>query len=295
MGDTVEPKVPAAKILKVRFKMNEDGLFGALVVMVHPSGDIATSTFVLINDEQTYETVSAEDGWQKFFAVINELSSQQTQEGVADIAAQVCESIKGYQVNDDILAEDIGAVDSSLREILAKALKVECESCDIAIEEANDVTAVIPQESVSGDDRPEIEKTANLVLDATLVISPVRGKYIQDIIPGDLMRVVLLKKDEVTKKVARALKAVNDEGDYLPVKGRVKQKMPNEKGGATIYCVIAKNILAKIVEEENIKAELFLSDVIAEAKRPVIPKMIIYAGATAVLIILISLVLLLLL
>lgn len=293
MGDTPElQKNPSAKILKVRFKMNEENLAGAIFVMVHPSGDIAATTFVLINDEQTYAVAAPEENWQKFMALMNEISSTQNNEDLSDMASQVRDSIDGYQINQDVCADDKESIELSLREILSKVLKVECIDCEIEIEEALDT---VVQQSVQGDERPEIERTANLVLDATLIISPVRGKYIQEIIPGDLMKVVLLKKDEVTKKVAKALKAINEEGDYIPVKGRVRQKIPNEKGGATIYCVIAKNILAKIVEEENIKAELYLADVIVDNKQSGIPKLVMYAGLTAVFIIMISLMLLFLL
>lgn len=294
MGETTEQQNMKTKAMKVRFKMEEEDLAGALLVLVYPNGDLAASTFVIIPEKQSFDKADPEYGWQEFHSVCNEIAAEHSFKQSAEISTQIIESVDGYQLNQDILAEDIDVIDSSLRDIFEKALKSECSGCEILIEDADDFDAddltVIKSEEVQ--ELPEIEKDANLVLDATLVISPVRGKYIQDIVPGDLIKVVLLKKDEATKKVAKALKAINDEGDFFPIKGRVKQKFPNENGGTIIYCVIAKNILAKIIEEENIKAELFGQEVTLEQKKNGIPRIIVYAGLTAVLIIFIALVLL---
>jgi|GEM_PF-2924120 len=295
MSESIEQqKKPDAKVMKVRFKMSDGDLEGALFVAINMMGEIAGVSFVLITEKEGFNTVEPSDDWQKFLGFCNGISAKQSPEQSGDIEVQIRESIEGYQVNQDILAGDKEIIEASLREIFAKALKADCSECVIELEDVTDFSESVPPEANQNAEVPEIEKSANLVLDATLVISPVRGKYIQDIVPGDLMKVVLLKKDEVTKKVAKALKALNDEGDYIPVKGRVKQKFPNEKGGSTIYCVIAKNILAKIVEEENIKAELYLQEIVEETKTP-IPRVFIYAGVTAVSLIILSLIILFLL
>ena len=49
------------------------------------------------------------------------------------------------------------------------------------------------------------------------------------------------------------LNAFDQEGGRLPVPGRLKAKIPLEKGGTMLYAVVAKGVLAKIFEEENVK------------------------------------------
>jgi len=84
----------------------------------------------------------------------------------------------------------------------------------------------------------------------------VRGRYINEVSIGEKIKVQLIKKDEISLKVAKVLNALTEEGEMLPIKGRIKEKLPLDKKGFIIYALVAKNVLAKIVEEENVKIEM---------------------------------------
>jgi len=106
----------------------------------------------------------------------------------------------------------------------------------------------------------EIESKAQFIVEGCCVLSPVKGKLIAEITPGERIYVMLPAKDSVTSRILDAYKARNSEGAPLPVVGRVMEKIPNElTKGYILYVLVAKGIYAKIVEEENMKIQTELT------------------------------------
>lgn len=106
----------------------------------------------------------------------------------------------------------------------------------------------------------EIESKAQFIVEGCCVLSPVKGKLIAEITPGERIYVMLPAKDSVTSRILDAYKARNSDGAPLPVVGRVMEKIPNElTKGYILYVLVAKGIYAKIVEEENMKIQTELT------------------------------------
>jgi hypothetical protein len=101
----------------------------------------------------------------------------------------------------------------------------------------------------------EIESKASFIVEAKCVLSPVKGKYINEIASGEKIHVVLPGKDELSEKIIDAYKARDHEGKPLPVAGKVMEKVYIEGGGVILYVIVAKGIYAKIVEEDNVKIQ----------------------------------------
>lgn len=108
-------------------------------------------------------------------------------------------------------------------------------------------------QSIEDERITKVENEANYVVNGSIIVSPVSGKYINDIDIGDTIMVLLTGNDPVSSKLLNVLKAQDDEGNIKPVKGRIRAKIPLDKSGYIIYALVAKGILAKIVEEENVK------------------------------------------
>ncbi len=107
------------------------------------------------------------------------------------------------------------------------------------------------QEEVS-----EGQEGVKLVMNCALILSPIKGKEIFRIEPGDRIRVSIADSNPTCISVAKALNAYED-GALLPVTARVKSIKPNSGGGYTIFAIVARGIYAKIVEDEaNIKVAL---------------------------------------
>ncbi len=98
-------------------------------------------------------------------------------------------------------------------------------------------------------------KDVQLILDAELMLAPIKGKAISSIIIGDRIKVSLDASNHKAVSVARAFKCYNDEEQVtLPMTARVVSVRHLMDGGYKIFGVIAKGIYVKIVEEEdNIK------------------------------------------
>ncbi len=106
----------------------------------------------------------------------------------------------------------------------------------------------------------EIESKAKFVVEGCCVLSPVKGKLMAEVTPGERIYVVLPAKDSVTSRILDAYKARNSDGAALPVVGRIMEKVPNElTKGYILYVLVAKGIYAKIVEEENMKIQTELT------------------------------------
>ena len=99
----------------------------------------------------------------------------------------------------------------------------------------------------------EIESEAEHVIEGVSIVSPVKGKYIGDLVAGDIIMVLLPRGDAISKKILEAVKAMGDDGSIKPVKGRLKHKIIEGKGPYYLYVLVAKGVYAKLTEEENVK------------------------------------------
>ncbi len=101
-----------------------------------------------------------------------------------------------------------------------------------------------------------IEENATYIIEAVCVLSPVKGKHIGEIESGERILVVLSAKDSMSDRIIDAYKARGEDGQPLPIVGRVIEKVANEEGrGYILYALVAKGIYAKIVEEESVKIQ----------------------------------------
>lgn len=102
----------------------------------------------------------------------------------------------------------------------------------------------------------ELESNATYIVEACCVLSPVRGKHINEIEKNERIYVVLSAKDPMSDRIIDAYRARGDDGQPLPIVGRVIEKIPNEEGkGYILYVLVAKGIYAKVIEEESVKIQ----------------------------------------
>ena len=100
-----------------------------------------------------------------------------------------------------------------------------------------------------------IEAKAEYVLNGRIIISPIKGKHISEIKIGEKIKILLTSNESINKQVAKSLKALTEDNEILPISMRVTEKFPMEKRGYYIYGLIAKNVLVRIIEEEDVKIE----------------------------------------
>jgi hypothetical protein len=245
---------------------------------------------LLSPNKSLIDRISVNDSWKFFYTkfkdVVNsEADSSQKAGSSYEFTRHMIESLSGYNVFDYIVDNNIESVTDILRELIEKYYNRDEAQCQVDFENTSSLNlelAGIPvEEPTAATDKGQeetgltdedkliarIEKEADHVIDGRVIVSPVRGKYINDIQQGDKIKILLKnEEDQISAKVAAAQKAITPDGEMMPVKARVKAKIPLSGGGYMIYGVVAKNILARVVEEENVKIEMDTTQQIEERK-----------------------------
>ncbi|HQQ23608.1 MAG TPA: hypothetical protein PLH15_07185 [Spirochaetota bacterium] len=254
------------KAVKCRFQMENSDIFGAFIIAVKPEENMTLSAYTItFEDHLTYDKISQRDSWKTFYFNISKIAESSVVTEDAELRNHILTSCEGFDIFPDIQASDIPAVSDKLEEIINKFFNLQNALCETEIEMLSSLALMeskIPmlkknetKASAQEDARPDIEKEANFVMNAKIIVSPVKGKYINDIRPGEIIKLIPLKDDPLSRKIAQAQKAIGENGELLPIRGRLKAKYPNEKG-YIIYCIVGKKILAKIIEEENVKIDV---------------------------------------
>jgi len=142
---------------------------------------------------------------------------------------------------------------------------------------------------------PEVGKNGvKLIVKSTLNLSPIKGKHISQIVPGDRVMITMIEQNNQTLQIAQAFKAFNKEQNrILPVPARVVSIKYIDGLGYKVFAMIAKGVLAQVIEEEtNIKVALDPAATPAaadkeDAKGPGLPAII---GLVAVFIVLLMII-----
>lgn len=106
---------------------------------------------------------------------------------------------------------------------------------------------------------PEVGKAGvKMIINSTLILSPIKGKHITQLVVGDRIMTTLIDPHPQTIEIAKAFNAYNDENKKIsPIPARLKWIKYHDGIGYDIYAVIAKGIVVHIQEEEsNIKVSM---------------------------------------
>ena len=254
------------KAVKCRFQMENSDIFGAFIIAVKPEENMTLAAYAItFEDRLTYDKISQRDSWKTFYLNTAKITESTGASEDSELKNHILTSSEGFDIYPDIQASDISAVSEKLEEILNKFFNMQNALCETEIEMLSSLALFEskfpmlkkndPKTPAQEDTRPDIEKEADFIMNAKIIVSPVKGRYINDIRPGEIIKLLPLKDEPLSKKIAQAQKAIGENGEILPIRGRLKAKYPNEKG-YTVYCIVGKKILAKIIEEENVKIEI---------------------------------------
>ncbi|MFW5808551.1 MAG: hypothetical protein ACOCWH_05830, partial [Spirochaetota bacterium] len=228
------------------FSMRDADLFGQFQLFFNTDDEsLMNITLVLFNDPHMYEKIQIEDTWKLFHTKVKQSMEAESVLDAEDFIEHLTESIEGYQLALDVVDHDTESVEMTIEEIVKKSFSVDDVECSVTINDISTLDMVendipigkVPRKkpeaepAAEEDDRFEIEKQAQFTVNCSLLIAPVSGKYIHDIVPGDLLKVMMNDRNNVTRKIATALNALDEEGNFLPIKGRVKQIIPLPGGG----------------------------------------------------------------
>ena len=265
------------EVIKGKFAINRQNIYGIFFIFINiPNKYIMNINVLLLSNNNIYSKSNIFDNWKSFYIDFREYARREDENAINshDFTNHLIHSLKGYNAFVDIEEENLENLTEIIKEIISKYYKLEEIDCQIALEKSNSLNLElkgIPVELPSGmedikeledivtkeDKRiSEIEAQADYIIEGRVIISPIKGRYIYDLKIGEKIKILLANHDEKSKSIAKRLNALSEDEEILPINARVKEKIPLESGGFLIYGLIAKNVLVKIIEEENIKIEV---------------------------------------
>ena len=97
----------------------------------------------------------------------------------------------------------------------------------------------------------QIVEEGNRLIGCKLVLSPVRGKYVSQLVPEDVVKVRINDPSPASIKIAEKL-GVYFEGRMKPIECQIHSVIKIDEGNV-IYVNIAPNLVGKILEEEEVR------------------------------------------
>lgn len=265
-------------VIKVKFydgQSGESGIFFAFINIMDEY--IANITTLLSYNSSIFDRVRIFDHWK---SLLNDANGYKNGPDIIDSSSfqeALLDKLISVDIFPDVQEENLAELIRKINHVLTEYYSVENIKCQVELNVTNSLTLEMegividipdfgdnqqeieekPIEPVFEDERiKNIEQEAKYIVQGTIIVSPVSGKYINDIELGEIIKVLLPGKDPVTRKLIEVLNATNNEGTVVPVKGRLKAKIPQEKSGYILYALVAKGVLAKIVEDENVKIQV---------------------------------------
>jgi len=256
-------------VIKGKFKASKVGAF--YVFLNIDSNYIININAIVTTYTDIYNKIRIFDRWKQFYAMFGDIAAELGASGgeSSKFANHLADAIEGYDIYVPIKTGNMQLVSELLQEIIGKYFSINAD-CQIEIDKTTSLELEnedIPMELIdrqadeailTPDEMKmrQIESQVEYIIPGLVIVSPVKGKYINDIKQGEKISVMLTGKDPVSDRIARMFNAITSDGEYLPVSARIKEKFPLSSGGYAIYALVAKNVMVKIIEEENVKIDI---------------------------------------
>ncbi len=274
-GDIIKAKEMASgqyldvMVVKGKFLIEKKGISGMFLAFFNYIQEYIPCVEAIISSKPVlFEKTRIFDDWKVLNKDIEAYKGSPDMMDSHNFTYFLIDSFIGYDVFPDVQENNIAGLTKTITEIIARSFNAAAIKCQVETETSSSlaldlagVTIELPgaeaqEEKVLTEEDQRIvniEKEAKYVVEGKAILSPVRGKNASDLAPGDKIRVMLSGNDLVTAKILKLLNAYDPDGSRLPITGRIKARVPMEKGGYMLYAFVAKGALAKIFEEENVK------------------------------------------
>nr|MBP7901486.1 hypothetical protein [Spirochaetota bacterium] len=178
-------------------------------------------------------------------------------------------------------------------ECLSPFLNKSAEGCVVRFGKINSIVlnSMIPLFSGKKSESVSDDKNYRKTIDVSLILSPTKGKKISELLPGDMINVMLDKNSPVGMKFINNLDLMKDDGTVSPLSAEVYSAKRDIKNGFTVYVKITKDLYGKTYEEEDIRIKT--SDSLSHDVKTNSPRSLligIAAGAAVIIIIVLFLI-----
>ena len=273
-------------VVKGKFFIPEQGKSGMLLAFFNVFDEyIAYIDTVQAGNDSIYKALRIFDDWKALYGDLVAYKDGSDSLNDPQFTDYMMSALVSNDVFPDVQEGNLDNLSRTVSDILRKYFRMENLQSQIELEDTNSlqlegggISYDVPGTAEEGESQPEekaqkqmplsdlevkmkqIEEEANYVVDAKTIVSPVKGKFVNEINKGEKIMVLLTGKDPLTKKILTVLDAYGPDGQIRAIKGRLKDRIPMEKSGSVLYAYVAKGVLARVIEEENVKIQLEAPD-----------------------------------
>lgn len=272
-------------MVAIKSKFSSSSLYGAFILFFNFAMQRMDHAVFVVSPDYQLQSLNSREDWKIFEKEImnsrTSSASSRVNDDFADkfkkgFVMSLCKEFATYIKNNDITqvihllqrflqeSSELKRIEVSVDLQKISSLQMELDSITSSKIDAKlkakkrmeEAQAARSQDSGEETNEPAVGKDGvRMILKSTVVLSPIKGKYISKVIPGDKIMVSMVDKSPQVVEIAKAFNAYSpDEKRVNPVPARVKSIEYIDGIGYKIYAVIAKGIIAQIIEEEsNIK------------------------------------------
>ncbi len=271
-------------VIKVRFASST--MFGAFLLFFNHIYKIISGLTLILSPSYTLQNINPEWDWIVFEKEIAELMQKGDYDQILakTFRDKILKSFDIVLLNE--LARNIElkneiAIDNLFRKLIQETLALKRvdslvvyqPTSSLAMELHSVTIPKLQSDVVDGEQvkMPETQPAATgeteyapqvgvdgvkLIIKSALILSPIKGKHISKLTPGDRVMISIIDTNPQAVKVAQALNAYENE-TFKPIPARITYVKSIPQKGYKVYGLIAKGIVVDIdEEEENIKVAL---------------------------------------
>jgi hypothetical protein len=274
-------------IFVLKMKFTSSSVYGAMITFLNSASFRFVDSYLVVSNDYLIANIDNNLDWKTFekeisnarenmqdFRLVSEIKDKIDRGFISTVCTSIVKLIdKGDHIHlshalQKFVQECTGLqrVDISVEIQKISSLEMELESISTrkidtkAVETKKEEDEAIIVEKTP-DDEDDIKPGKNgirAVIRSSLILSPIKGKDINELKLGDRVMISLIDHNDQNKSIAKAFKAYDeDEGRILPIPARIKSLKYVDGVGYKIFVVIAKGVVGQIVEEEkNIKVAL---------------------------------------
>ncbi len=258
----------------IKGKFASSSVYGAFIVFLNPTYLRVINAYSMLSRSFEVADIKTNQDWRTFEKQLVEISKKNGfDEG---LTSKMKDSMgKALTIQEitkfaKLIEQDDGiAVNHNFQKFISDVtgfqnveLSVDYEKISSVAMELNSVTSTkmstaepvkekTPEENVKVEklDDPLEGKEVKLILNGAMILSPIKGKDISELVIGDRIMISIIDKSSKASDVLKAFNAVREDGSAKPIAGRVVSIKHAED--YKIFAIVAKGIYVKIEEEEN--------------------------------------------
>ena len=259
----------------IKGKFSSSSVYGAFIVFLNTAMIRVVSSFSMISRSFEISDVKTNQDWRTFEKQMVEISQKTGYD--EGMTSKMMDSMgKALTIQEitkfaKLIEQDDGiAVNHNFQKFIQDVtgfqnveLSVDYEKTSSIVMELNSLTStkISAIAEVIKEKAPELEvkveklddplegKEVKLVLNGALILSPIRGKDISELVIGDRIMISIIDKSPKVVDLLKAFNAYKEDGTAKPISGRIVSYKHGDD--YKIFAIVAKGIYIKIVEEEN--------------------------------------------